>query len=601
MLTAITDNPKTKWFLPLLYFLGLFLLLVRKPIEILSLPARWEDVNVLLVPAIQHSWNSIFVTHYYYFHFIPTLVTFFSLQLFGIANAPVGMDLAAVIIAPLCGVFFATKQFRFLIKNDLLRALCGLFVVLVPGITEEIYSTISSIQWFLNIFTMLFVTLLVFRYDEFEKKSRKAKYLYTFLCSAAFLSSAFSVIFLPMLVYVTVRELGRKTEAFTIFSHVIPTVLLFIQALAICVSYLQQSVHSVPNTNDILVSTVNGFTISATKIFYHNTPDFFQHVGEWMYLVPVILVAAILLNSIKNGIRFEIYTLACIIATLFFSSVIKVSVIDWNCLCGQAQERYFFFAIVFLFILIARQLDRKRSSLSKLAFSAMIVIVMINISSGFFIPIHADENWKYVTKFYDPSGKYQCYIGEPQGWSITIPCSKPISNNVTSVDSSVTFTPPIQSTITTIVSQSTHSVSGALETFTAKILPMPDDGTVQFDIDGKPVANSIAVFDGQAAYSTSLPIGTHKISASYLGAPNFYPSSSDPITITVLSISNLQGANLSGANLERVNLSYASMEGANLSNADLQDANLTDANLKLADIAGTNFQGAITNGCTGCP
>lgn len=600
MLTVTHDDAKTKWFLPLLYFLAVFVLLLRKPLDILSLPARWEDVNVLLVPAMQHSWASIFIVHYYYFHFIPTLVTFFSLKLLGIANALLGMNLVAIFMAPLCGVFFATKQFRFIIKNDLLRAFCSLFVVLVPGITEEIYSNMSSIQWFLNVFSFLFVTMLIFRYDEFEKKSRKIKYLYTFFCSVSFLSSAFSVIFLPLLVYVIIRELRRRNELFTIFSYIMPTALLFIQATTIVVNYMQQAKPSGFDTNGILVSTANGFTISAAKIFYYNTTDLFNHVGEWMYLIPLAILAFILFSSFRNGIKFDVYVLACIITTLFFSSIIKASVIDWTCLCGQEQERYFFFAIVFLLILTVRQFDKKKSLPFKLVFLATMTIVAFNMASGFFIPAHADENWNYVKKFYDISGKYQCYVGEPQGWSITIPCSRPISNNMTSASSSVTFTPPMQSTITKISSNSIYTIYGATETFTATISPIPDGGRLQFNIDGK-TTNPIAIFDGQAAYDTSLAIGVHQISATYLGAPNFYTSTSDSVAITVLSTSNLKGANLSGANLARLNLSNADMEGANLSNVDMRGANLTNANLRQANITGTNFQGAITSGCIGCP
>ncbi|MDE1819124.1 MAG: hypothetical protein KGI19_11040, partial [Thaumarchaeota archaeon] len=340
----IYKSTESRWFLPILCIFGITILVLRKPINVLILPARWEDVNVLVGPAMQYSWNSIFAVHYYYFHFIPTLVTFFSLHLFGIGNVLLGMNLAAIIIATLCGVFFATKQFRFIIKNDLFRALCGLFVILVPGITEQIYSNISSIQWFLNIFTMLFVSLLLFKYEEFEKKSRKKKYLYSFFCSVSFLSSAFSVIFLPVLTYIIIRELRRnRRELVTICSYAIPTVLLFVQALTICINYLQQSKSSIPHVGDIILSSLNGFTISTTKIFYQNTPDIFQHASEWMYLIPATIVVFILLNSIKKGIKFEIYVLACITATLFWSSVIKSSLIDWNCLCGQAQERYFFF------------------------------------------------------------------------------------------------------------------------------------------------------------------------------------------------------------------------------------------------------------------
>ncbi len=438
---------------------------------------------------------------------------------------------------------------------------------------------------------------------------------------------------------------------------------LLIQALTICINYFQQSTPTTTHVNSIVSSSVNGFTISAAKIFYQNTPDIFQHIGGWMYLIPVVIVTFVLLNSIRNGIKFEIYVLTCIAATLFLSSVIKSSLIDWDCLCGQAQERYFFFAIVFIVILIIRQLDKRESSFSKMIFVAVTVVVALNVASGFFIPSFADENWKYVTEFYNPAGKYQCYVGEvPSGWAISIPCAEPISKNMTLMhDSSVTFVPPVQSTVTTISAKSQYAVDGQPVTFTATVFPVPDNGRGQIYIDGKPFGIPATIFGGQVTFTELLPEGLHKISASYLGAPNFNASSSDEITITVLSTSdledkdlkdadlqginlsgknlqdtnlsgaNLNGANLSGANLQNSNLSGASLvdanlkesnlqksnltnanlQGANLSGSDLQDdilvgtilsdADLSSTNLKGANMMGANFADAITNGCNGCP
>ncbi|MDE1818856.1 MAG: Ig-like domain repeat protein [Thaumarchaeota archaeon] len=535
MSSSVYSVVNTKWFLPLLYFLGTVILLLRKPFDVLGLPARWEDVSALLGSAIQYSWGSIFVIHWYYFHLVPSLVTLFSLRIFGIANSLFVMNLVAIVIATLCAVFFATKQFRFIIKNDLLRAFCGLFVILVPGITEQIYSNISSIQWFLNIFVMLFVSLLLFRYDEFEKKSRTKKYQYSFFLSMSFLSSAFSVVFLPVLIYVIIREFRRKkNEIVTILCYVIPTALLFIQALTISISYLQEPKTSTSFTNDIFVSTVNSFTISAIKIFYHDTPNMFQHVGLWMYIVPVAIIAFVLLNSIKKEMKFEIYMLVIIAATLFFSSVLKNSLIDWNCLCGQAQERYFFLAMVFLFILVIRQFDKRQSLPFKLVFPVIALILVLNMASGFFIPVQADENWKYVVKFYNPSGKYNCYIGEIPYWSITIPCLEPISSNVTvatpnsqhgTSTGTLTFTPPIQSTMIYVTSSSSPVIYGQPVTFTATVTPTPNEGAVQFYVDGAQVNRPITIFGGQAVFTTSLlSVGTHKISASFSGDPNFSSS-----------------------------------------------------------------------------
>ncbi|MGI0102985.1 MAG: hypothetical protein ACREA7_10405, partial [Nitrosotalea sp.] len=432
------------------------LLFLRKSIHVLIQPGRVEDVDILLQQAIQYSWDSFFATYNYYFHFIPRLVTIVSLSVLGIANAPLGMNLDAIIIAALCAVFFATRQFRFIIRNDLLRALCSLFIVIVPGV-GDIYSNISAIQWFLNIFLMLFVTLLLFNYSEYEKKSRKKKYLYAFFCSMSFLSSAFSVIFLPVLIYVIIREFRRnKKKIFTISSYVISTILLLVQTLTIYFTYSQQFKSPVLDvTNDVITSSVNGFTIIATRIFYHDNNTVFQHFGEWMYLIPLAIIAFVILNSIKMKTKLEIYTLVLATETLFWSSILRRSMLDWTCLCGGMGDdaRFFFFTAVFLFILIVRQLDKIKSLIFKFIFLSLIVVMILNTAPGFFIQSSADENWKYVTKLYDPTGMYKCYVGEvPHGWALTIPCSIPASTNMTISSStvstgsgpSITFTPPVQ-------------------------------------------------------------------------------------------------------------------------------------------------------------
>jgi hypothetical protein len=89
----------------------------------------------------------------------------------------------------------------------------------------------------------------------------------------------------------------------------------------------------------------------------------------------------------------------------------------------------------------------------------------------------------------------------------------------------LTFTPPIQSTTISVTSSSSSVVYGLPVTFTATVMPTPNEGAVQFYIDGKSTNSSITIFEGQAIFSTSsLPVGMHKISASYLGDPNFSSS-----------------------------------------------------------------------------
>ncbi|MDE1770698.1 MAG: pentapeptide repeat-containing protein [Thaumarchaeota archaeon] len=281
-----------------------------------------------------------------------------------------------------------------------------------------------------------------------------------------------------------------------------------------------------------------------------------------------------------------------------------------------------------------------------------MIVVVLNIMSGFFIQSSADENWKYVKEIYDPTGKYQCYIGEvPHGWAILVPCAKPLSENMTvtseSLGPSITFTPPVVPTITSITSSSSYTISGLSAVLTANVSPTPDSGAIQFYIDDIPTGNLVTVSGGQSTFSIpSLSVGLHHISASYYGASNFYASKSNQTSIIVLSTSDLRGANLSGidiqginlsgANMQGINLSGANMQGINLSKANLQDANLSGAllqgtklkdsnlsganlsgailadsdisganlsgaNLKGANIKGANFTGATTIDCNGCP
>lgn len=638
---TIVDEIKTRWFLPVLFLIELVLFIARKPeAAFVVQPGRIEDASVLLEPAIHYSWSSLFIVAGNYLQLIPRAVALFSLD-FGISNAPLMMNIIAIVIATLCAIFFSTKQFRFIIKNDWLRAACSIFIILVPGV-DEIYSNISSISSFLNIFLMLFVLLLLFDYNGYKTKSKKEKYLYTFFCSVSFLTSAYSVIFLPALLYVIIRELRRdRRDVSTITSYAISSIILLSQTLILYLASSQQSRSSTLGVGKyVLDSSVNAFTLSITKVFHYDTLGLSGSWGQLMYLVPVAVVAFVLLNSSKKGMRFEIFILLCMMATLFWTAIIRRDLLDWQCLCANSEPHYLFFAIVFAFVLIIRQFDRSRSMPFRSAFVIVMILVGSNLAFGFSIPFSYDDNWKYVSALYDQSGKYQCYIGEvPHGWSITVPCASQVSNNstvlrnlnATGTITTVTFTPPIQQTAISITTSRPSVIYGLPVAFTAIISPTPNGGVVQFYIDGIATGNPVTLSGGQATLSTMLSAGQHKASASYLGGPNFNASTSGTTSVTVLSISNLQGANLSGADLHGINLSGANLQGAdlstdnlqdtNLSGANLQGANLQSANLQGANLAGANLQdtnlsaailrgantngsnlaGADTNGCNGCP
>lgn len=107
------------------------------------------------------------------------------------------------------------------------------------------------------------------------------------------------------------------------------------------------------------------------------------------------------------------------------------------------------------------------------------------------------------------------------------------SNVITQIVNSVS-----ESTIS-ISSNSTSIISGHSITFTAMMSPISATGTVQFKVNGTNLGAPITLSGGQAIFSTSsLPLGSDIVSASYSGSSSLNPSTSNSITITVASMSH---------------------------------------------------------------
>lgn len=606
------ENPP--WHIIPLFLAGLALFLLRKPLRILWQPGRVEDVDVLISGALHHGWQSLFLVYNYYFHFVPRTVTLLSLYLLGPAAVNLGMNVAAIVIATLCAFFFAKRQFRFIIRDDRMRVACCLFIILVPGI-DEVYSNISAIQWFLNVFVMLLAALLLFRYDLYASKPSWSKALYSFLLSASVMSSAFSLVFLPVFGYVAAREARRKDRSLPALSSLLlPTALMAFEAATLYAQFSHQfRTSSLGVSSGVLLPAVNAFAISATKIFYHDTTVVFDRLGYLMYLVPVGLVAFVMLGSARKKARFEIFALLSILATLFMSAAVRRQMLDWSCLCGQAEERYFFLAVVFGFILVLRQFDGRRSAISVGALAALGLVVAFNVSSGFLIQTSADTNWEHVASLYDPSGHYHCYVGEvPHGWQVMFPCSNPDSNSTAMAPASpsgpaVTFEPPVLQTETDLHAVPPEAISGIPISLVATVLPAPEGGTVNFAIDGKDKGVEAQVIGGRASTTVTIrSAGIHNITASFGGQPGFVQSTSRPLAMRVLAISYLRQADLAGADLGSAdlagldlgdaNLSGATLRGVSLAGADLQGADLRRADASLADLRGSDMRGASLAG-----
>jgi hypothetical protein len=92
------------------------------------------------------------------------------------------------------------------------------------------------------------------------------------------------------------------------------------------------------------------------------------------------------------------------------------------------------------------------------------------------------------------------------------------------------------SSTTTMSSSLNPSVVGSSVTFTARVTPVGNQGTVQFQVDGGAFGAAVALdATGRATLTRTFvaPAGTHTVNVSYSGATNYKPSLSNTFTQTV--------------------------------------------------------------------
>src|SRR5205807_1742063 len=84
-------------------------------------------------------------------------------------------------------------------------------------------------------------------------------------------------------------------------------------------------------------------------------------------------------------------------------------------------------------------------------------------------------------------------------------------------------------------SNATSIIFGNFVTFTATVTPNTATGTVQLLLSGTNFGSPVVLSGGQATFTTSsLPVGTYSLTASYSGDINFGPSTSNSVPISTI-------------------------------------------------------------------
>jgi len=395
----MTDISENRFAWIVLYSAMFIILFLRRPDSLLNAQPWAEDGPIFLQQAIEHSYFSILIPYAGYLHLIPRLATLFALQ-FGLKNAPFIMNLLAVLITIISASYIFSKDFKFLIKNDVVRFIAAIFIICMP--TYEIFLNITNIQWPLSIYLILWTTNLIFG----SGSTTAAKALLALL---VFLTCAASVVLLPALAWYVYKS--RSMSILAVFS---------IAALNV----LSSGSHARLSLPD----AINAIRfISAPSIF---TNFFNSKLPKYGYEITYVIMIATLIILIyyardyyaRNDWHVDAWFGYLIVAFVLLISITRpifINLVDGQTVLNiGVGSRYVFIPLCLLFIICIRHLNANNYLIYLILF-----IFAINIVSNYSIVQFPDLDFKSHAEKFNASGECNCTIPiNPNGWSFTIPC-----------------------------------------------------------------------------------------------------------------------------------------------------------------------------------
>lgn len=382
----------------------------RRPDALLN-PQPWaEDGTIFLAQALNDPVGSVFTTYAGYLHLIPRLVTLAALTT-GFANAPLFMNLSALVLSALSISYFADNRFRKVVGNDFHRLLLCILFSCMP--IRDIFLNITNIQWFLVVYATLWVTDQWLNYGQTYERSTLVSLLETLLVALAFLTSPLSLILAPAVFILTVRRMrdsGWRSANFSILG------------LACLSIILQAGIIHLASTGSLRIGSVTlasfagAFSEQVVARLLAIDPStrvgqfLISYAGRWpMYAVSLGIILPIAAGVAKKkdiaGVWFGVLALVALLFELIFRPY------------GWPAGRFTFLPMCLLLILIVRHVKTFDRKLLK----GLMLLFLLGVAFSFamhyeFTPF-VNYNYKGYAAAYDRSGQWLLYAPiNPPGW-----------------------------------------------------------------------------------------------------------------------------------------------------------------------------------------
>jgi hypothetical protein len=412
-----------------IYIILVFLIFIRRPDAILNAQPWAEDGKIFLQQALTDPYGSILTPYAGYLHIVPRLVTLAAVQ-FGLPNAPLIMNLVALLISAYCISYLFDTDFRFLIRNDLLRLFTAILIACMP--IPQVWMNITNIQWFLLIYTMLWTTNLMFNSNVGDKKIGPGIIFQAVFLGVSFLSSPLSFMLIPGIVLgfmLRIKEKKAITGQLVLY-------MLSVASLAIhlifCVTHPDTSRGpGVPVSN--VAHYLSGEVFSWFSFI--GTTDFLTGIGyPLLYAVSLIIAIVLIYVAIQRADYFISGWLWAIIVMnvliLFLLRQDYLSNFSTNTVFrGAIGGRFLLLPVTMLLLMIMRYIDQARGGLERMKGIwyyvpyLLLLIFLINVVFHFEQQPFVDLHYREYAALYDPLGNATCDVPlNPSGWAMKIPC-----------------------------------------------------------------------------------------------------------------------------------------------------------------------------------
>lgn len=413
-----------------LYLAIVALIALRKPDAFLNAQPFAEDGTTFIQQSLSYGFWSVAIPYRGYIQLIPRFTTLLALR-FGLASAPLVMNLFALLLGALSVWYLCLNRFRVIVKNDLTRYLLSFLIAVFP--VHEIFMTITNVQWFLCLFLTLWTVDEWINFHSIRERPSGDTILGAVFAAFGFLTAVLGILLLPILAFVLLRKIRDGTllsphaswilvpfgcvlldlSVFSAFflSHPASGI---IYPLAGWYSVARLSVLHVVLTLLVPISIANGL-VTASGLTSLS-------LSIVLVLSTILLIYAVLKNKDELGL----VLLALIGLDLILTAVFRP---NWMFDAIQDNGRFLFYPMCLLILFLVRVGESRGIRKGKLLIGAILLVLTFNAALHYQIPPFTDLKWGSFSNEYSANGTWAvvvpinpiCSMPSLPCWNLTIP------------------------------------------------------------------------------------------------------------------------------------------------------------------------------------